>query len=113
MSSIEKFDTFIFTIYYYISKIKKTKFQPIFKNGKQINIFSIDEDQIKVLGTPSYINLMKIAINHSDALIVGSESIPKDLETYLKESKKPVLEYKYKDEFGEAYTEFLNSKVLS
>jgi len=79
----------------------------------KIRFDNIDEDQIKVLEAPSYINLMKIAINHSDALIVGSESIPKDLETYLKESKKPVLEYKYKDEFGEAYTEFLNSKVLS
>jgi starch synthase len=80
---------------------------------QKIKFDNIDEDQIKVLEAPSYINLMKIAINHSDALIVGSESIPKDLETYLKESKKPVLEYKYKDEFGEAYTEFLNSKVLS
>ena len=79
----------------------------------KIKFDNIDEDQIKVLGTPSYINLMKIAINHSDALIVGSETIPEDLKTYLKESKKPVLEYKYKDEFGEAYTEFLNSKVLS
>ena len=79
----------------------------------KIKFDNIDEDQIKVLEAPSYINLMKIAINHSDALIVGSENIPKDLETYLKESKKPVLEYKYKDEFGEAYTEFLNSKVLS
>ena len=55
---------------------------------------------------------MKIAINYSDALIVGSENIPTDLETYLKESEKPFLEFKHKDEFGEAYTSFLNSKVL-
>jgi starch synthase len=78
----------------------------------KIKFDNIEEDKINVLEVPSYTNLMKIAINHSDALIVGSESIPKDLETYLKDSKKPVLEYKYKDEFGEAYTNFLNSTVL-
>ena len=64
------------------------------------------------LEEPSYINLMKVAIDYSDALIVGSENIPTDLETYLKDSEKPVLEFKHKDEFGEAYTSFLNSNVL-
>ena len=56
---------------------------------------------------------MKVAIDYSDALIIGSESIPEDLETYLKASKKPTLEYKSKDEFGEAYTTFFNNTVLS
>ena len=80
---------------------------------EKIKFDNIEENLINVLEEPSYINLMKIAINHSDALIVGSDSIPKELETYLKDSNKPVLDYKYKDEFGEAYTDFLNSKVLS
>ncbi len=78
----------------------------------KVKFDNIDETVIDVLKTPSYTNLMKVAINYSDALIVGSENIPADLETYLKDSKKPVLEYKYKDEFGEAYTSFLNSKVI-
>ena len=78
----------------------------------KIKFDNIDDDKIKILETPSYTNLMKVSINHSDALIIGSENIPKDLEAYLKASNKPILEYKHKDEFGEAYSEFLNSQVL-
>ena len=78
----------------------------------KIKFDNIDDDKVKILETPSYTNLMKVAINHSDALIIGSEDIPEDLETYLKASNKPVLDYKHKDEFGEAYSEFLNSQVL-
>ncbi len=79
----------------------------------KVKFDNINEDAIKVLEEPSYINLMKVAIDYSDALIVGSEEIPKDLETYLKASKKPILEYKHKDEFGEAYKTFFNTSVLS
>ena len=56
---------------------------------------------------------MKVAIDFSDALIVGSESIPKELETYLSNSKKPILEYHDLETFAEAYTEFYNTQVLS
>lgn len=73
---------------------------------------NIDKDAIKVLEKPTYNNLMKVAIDHSDALIVGSYEMPKELEDYLKESKKPVLDFKEKDEFAEAYTEFYNTSVL-
>jgi starch synthase len=55
---------------------------------------------------------MKIAIDHSDALIIGSEEIPEELNKHLKDSKKPVLDFKSKDEFGEAYVEFYNTQVL-
>lgn len=74
---------------------------------------NVDPDTIKELEKPTYNNLMKVAIDFSDALIIGSETIPKDLEKYLENSDKPVLEYKNKEEFGEAYTEFYNTKVLS
>ncbi|WOD44709.1 glycogen/starch synthase [Hwangdonia lutea] len=77
----------------------------------KIKFDNIDEEAIKTLQDPSYNNLMKVAIDNSDALIIGSEDIPKDLSTYLEASDKPVLEYRSKDEFGEAYTEFFNTKV--
>ncbi|MCF7566938.1 glycogen/starch synthase [Sabulilitoribacter arenilitoris] len=79
----------------------------------KIKFDNIDEDAIKLLENPSYNNLMKVAIDYSDALIVGSEDMTEDLNAYLKASDKPILEYKSKDEFGEAYTEFLNTKVCS
>lgn len=79
----------------------------------KIKFDNIEDDAINTLDEPTYNNLMKVAINHSDALIVGSENIPEDLDAYLKASDKPILEYKSKDEFGEAYTTFFNETVLS
>ena len=55
---------------------------------------------------------MKIAIDNSDALIKGSSELPKELETYLKASDKPVLEYFPLEDFADHYTEFYNTKVL-
>jgi len=73
---------------------------------------NIDKEAIKILEKPSYNNLMKVAIDNSDALIIGSNEMPEELESYLKDSKKPVLDFKEKDEFAEAYTEFYNTSVL-
>jgi len=79
----------------------------------KIKFDNIEEEAIKGLEEPTYTNLMKVAVDYSDALIVGSENIPESLEAYIKESNKPMLEHKSKEEFGEAYTEFINTKVLS
>ncbi|HZW63345.1 MAG TPA: glycogen/starch synthase [Flavobacteriaceae bacterium] len=81
--------------------------------SNKIKFDNIDPQAIKDLENPTYINLMKVAINFSDALIVGSETIPEELKAHLKTIEKPVLDYKNKDEFEAAYTEFCNTKVLS
>ena len=80
---------------------------------KKVRFDNINEDAIKHLEIPSYVNLMKIAIDYSDALIQGSAQIPKELEDYLKNSNKPVLEYFSLEDFGEPYSEFYNTKVLN
>ena len=79
----------------------------------KVRFDNIDEEAIKHLDKPSYVNLMKTAIDYSDALIKGSQEIPEELETYLNESNKPVLEYYSLEEFAEPYSEFYNSKVLN
>jgi starch synthase len=100
------------------SKIITSVYSQSFNNTLNKDMFNkvkfdnINEDVIKVLEEPTYVNLMKVAVDYSDALIVGSENIPNDLETYLVTSKKPILEYKSKDEFGEAYKTFINTSVL-
>mgnify|MGYP003630217965 FL=1 len=97
-----------------ITSIYKQSFDETLNNDmfNKVKFDNISEDAFKILKTPSYTNLMKLAVDYSDALIIGSEEIPDDLQSYVKNSKKPVLEYKFKDEFGDAYTEFLNSKVI-
>ena len=81
--------------------------------SNKVKFDNIEGDAIKTLEKPTFTNLMKVAIDYSDALIVGSEELPKDIEKHLEDSKKPVLDYKNKDEFSEAYTNFYNTEVLS
>lgn len=69
-------------------------------------------ESINVLENPTYINLMKVAIDYSDALIKGSAEIPEELKSYLDACNKPVLEYYSMDDFPEPYTEFYKTKVL-
>ena len=79
----------------------------------KIKFDNIDEAMADVLKEPSYSSIMKVAIDHSDALIEGSSNLSKDLSDYLKSSGKPVLDYKTPEEFAEPYTEFYNNSVLS
>ena len=78
----------------------------------KVKFDNIDSDIIKVLENPSYNSIMKIAIDHSDALIKGSAEIPKELEDYLTASKKPVLDYYSLEEFADPYAEFYHTQVL-
>ena len=55
---------------------------------------------------------MKTAADHSDALIQGSEEIPAELSDYMTKLKKPILPYKNREEFTQAYQDFYNEKVL-
>ena len=79
---------------------------------EKVKFDNIDSDIIKVLESPSYNSIMKIAIDHSDALIKGSAEIPKELEDYLTASKKPVLDYYSLEEFADPYAEFYHTQVL-
>ena len=73
----------------------------------------INEDLINGLKDPSYNNLMKSAIDFSDALILGSENIPKEISEHIKKSDKPILDYQTRETFSEAYTEFYKNEVLN
>ena len=73
----------------------------------------INEDLIKGLKDPSYDNLMKNAIDFSDAIILGSQKISIDVQDHLKSSKKPVLSYQTRETFSETYTEFYKNEVLN
>ncbi|MGB3606759.1 MAG: glycogen/starch synthase [Psychroserpens sp.] len=78
----------------------------------KVKFDNVDEDKIEYLEKPSYNNLMKIAIDNSDALIKGSSDLPDELEAHLAASNKPVLDYFPLEEFADHYTEFYNTKVL-
>ncbi len=78
----------------------------------KIKFDEIEEAHIDGLKTPNYSNLMKVAIDFSDGLIKGSQELPAELEEYLTNCKKPVLDYQYPEAFAEAYTDFYTKKIL-
>ena len=77
--------------------------------SSKIKFDNIDEAAIKVIEKPTYENLMKLAADHSDGVIIGSEDVNSELMEYLSNSETPTLDYKSPDEFESAYTEFYNS----
>ncbi|MGO4913444.1 glycogen/starch synthase [Leeuwenhoekiella sp. W20_SRS_FM14] len=72
----------------------------------------IDKGEIAELAEPTYSNLMKVAIKNSDAAIIGSSDLDEELSSYLNVTKIPVLPFKKKEEFAQAYEEFYTTKVL-
>lgn len=73
----------------------------------------LDEDRTEHLKSPDFVNLMKTSIENSDAVIKGSPELPEDLEEYLEGLEKPVLDYKSKVEFAQAYHDFYLTEVLN
>ncbi len=73
---------------------------------------AIDEEAVEELKIPNYINMMKIAIKNSDAAIIASPEISKELVEYIDKLKIPVLKYHNMETFGPAYLDFYRSQVL-
>ncbi|HBF87173.1 MAG TPA: glycogen synthase [Bacteroidales bacterium] len=70
-----------------------------------------DKDVDVVKNIPDFVNLSKMAINLSDAVIVGSEAINSDISSYLNTIEKPVLGFQAEN-YIDAYSDFYD-KILS
>jgi starch synthase len=68
--------------------------------------------QISDLEIPSYENIIKATIKHSDAVIVASENLSPSLTKFIESSGKPFLPFAPKDAFAELYTNFYTNEVL-
>ena len=62
-------------------------------------------EKIKTIQTPNHNNILKSAIENSDAIIHGSETIDEDLASFIEKQEKPVLEYQ-EENLKEAYLNF-------
>ena len=61
---------------------------------------------VKTLDNPTYVNLSKLAIYHSDAVIQGTQEINPELAQYIGESGKNFLEYQGKENYIDVYNDF-------
>ncbi|MDO6736815.1 glycogen/starch synthase [Wenyingzhuangia sp. 2_MG-2023] len=73
----------------------------------------IPEDKLTILENPTFSNILKSAIDNSDAVVKASRFVNDELEDYLDELEKPFLDYQTEDTFAEAYLEFYSEKVLN
>ena len=84
-------------------------------NAELINKIKFDgvpHDAISTLETPNYENILKTAIDHSDAVIIGSNALSGSLTKYIESSGKPFLPFATKDDFATLYTNFYKTQVL-
>jgi len=82
------------------------------KMAEKIAFDQVSEGAVEILKTPSYNNLLKIAVDYSDAVILATENIPEELQEYVAKLEKPVLPHVSFQEFEEAYANFYNTEVL-
>jgi len=73
---------------------------------RRVKMDGIKEKDLKLYREPSYVNIIKNAINFSDGIIYGAEKINSELETYIKSIRKPVLSYQPIDNYIDAYSQF-------
>lgn len=78
----------------------------------KISFDGIDKNDISSLSKPDYNNLLKVAVDYSDAVILASEEMSEDLKDHIANLSKPVLPYVSLQEAEEAYTNFYKTEVL-
>ncbi|PKP50822.1 MAG: glycogen synthase [Bacteroidetes bacterium HGW-Bacteroidetes-11] len=81
-------------------------------SANKIKIDGITNKDLKHYKKPSYVSMMKSAIDFSDGVILGSETVNAELLEYVNESDKPMLPYQAMDRFIDAYNIFYD-KILN
>jgi starch synthase len=77
---------------------------------KKIPIEGVDKSDVEAVAkTATFANVTRLAIEYSDAVIKAAPKINPDVEKYLKKAGKNVLEYKNRDEYVAAYSEFYDA----
>lgn len=78
----------------------------------KVKFDEIPHDSITELALPSYENIIKTAIIHSDAVIIASDNLSPSLTKFIESSNKPFLPFVQKEGFVEQYTNFYKNSVL-
>ena len=74
--------------------------------NEKLLLEGITSNDVKTIKEPTFENVSKMAIDYSDAVIKGTESINSGVEKYIQSSKKLFLDYQPKETYIDAYNEF-------
>jgi starch synthase len=77
---------------------------------KKIPIEGVEKADVDAVSkSATFANVTRLAIDYSDAVIKAVPKINPDVEKYLKKAGKNVLEYKNRDEYVAAYSDFYDA----
>ena len=80
---------------------------------EKVEFDGIDPELISALAEPTFNNLLKIAVDFSDAIILATDDVPKDVKAHAQAIGIPVLPYVDFKEFEDAYSNFYTTEVLN
>ena len=66
----------------------------------------LSRDELNIINTPDYTNLLKLALNYSDGVVQGSSEVNGELIAYAKEKNLPLLEYQDESVYMDTYSDF-------
>ncbi len=75
----------------------------------KIPIEGVTAKDVKHVNDPTFVNLTKLAIDHSDAIIYASDNVNPDIQKYVKKTGKLLLNFKTPEEYIEAYSDFYDA----
>lgn len=86
-------------------------FEKPFRPGlkEKVMMPGLDASLLDTIEDPTYENILKLAINSSEAVVIGDEKYNENALNYAKESGKAVMEYPGEEDFVEKYDAFYNS----
>ena len=62
--------------------------------------------KLELMDEPNFVNINKLAIDNSDAVVIASGKINKTIDDYIKTTKTSYLEYKESEDYIDTYSEF-------
>jgi starch synthase len=76
------------------------------KFSEKLLLEGIEKEDVKVISDPTFVNVSKLGINFSDAIIKGTKNINADVEKYIRSTDKLYLDYQPQETYIDAYNEF-------
>jgi len=76
---------------------------------KKAIIDGISDKDMQIMTSLDYFNIMKLAINFSDGIIIGNPTINNKVLEYLKTTDKPILEYQDPEHYIDSYSDFYDT----
>lgn len=80
--------------------------------AEKVKFDKIDSSKVSVIETPNHDNILKSAIQNSDAIIKGSEGYSDDVEEFISNSGVKVLGFQSEEVLTESYLNFYKDQVL-